>query len=418
MNEAIKRPIAERASNSQRGFVHGRQGLDNVVDIDTRARILDMQATGENVPAIMLYDFAAAFPSVSHDFLFMCLIAAGLPDGLIAFFRALYKGNQVFINLNGEVLWLYEIFAGVLQGCPASGSLLVIALDPCLNALNAHLGKNDLCRAFADDIANVVESISTLLKLSKVFDLIRNASNLGLKIKKCVLIPLGGPLTDGLYTKVQNYLNDHLPQWANVRIQDRGEYLGFGVGPKIKEKVWSKPKAKWDSRARRVSAAKLAPSLGVQQYNARAVPTMSYVAQISPLDASIIKTEKSVIQNVFHVLNNTFPMSLIFRMKAISGPQPMSLQVLSYAARYRAAVTTLTTWRENLDKLNKCRYEDAPMGWLAGTVHSTPWWGTPPIVDYVAEAATGFKGKFNLIAKRGRPTTRAKWPTRHTECSK
>jgi hypothetical protein len=27
---------------------------------------------------------------------------------------------------------------------------------------------------------------------------------------------------------------------------------------------------------------------------------MSYVAQIFPLDASIIKTEKSVIQNVFH----------------------------------------------------------------------------------------------------------------------
>ena len=42
---------------------------------------------------------------------------------MITFFRALYTNNQVYINIDGEVLWLYEAFAHVLQGCPASGSL-------------------------------------------------------------------------------------------------------------------------------------------------------------------------------------------------------------------------------------------------------------------------------------------------------
>ena len=146
MNETIKKPIAKWASSSQRGFVFGRQGLDNVVDVYTRARMADMRAAADKIPAIMLYDYAAAFPSVSHVFLFVCLTAAGLPGGMIAFFRALYTNNQVYVNIDGEILWLYEVLAGVLQGCPASGSLFVIALNPCLIALHAVLGKHDICR--------------------------------------------------------------------------------------------------------------------------------------------------------------------------------------------------------------------------------------------------------------------------------
>ena len=240
----------------------------------------------------------------------------------------------------------------------------------------------------------MVESISTLRKVAKIFDVIKKISNLGLKIKKCVLVPLGGPLTEDLLAKVKNFLNDHVPQWANVRIQDSGEYLGFWVGPKIKEKVWSKAEAKWDSRARSIAAAKLAPSLGVEQYNSRAVSTMGYVAQLFPLHANTLKCEKARIQNVFHILNNTFPLPILFRMKSVKCPQPSSLQALSFAARHRTAVKTLTTWQRNLNELDRCRSDHAPLGWLVGQSHSTPWWDTPPIVDLVAEAASGFQNKF------------------------
>lgn len=141
MNDALKDPIAKWAPRSQRGFVSGRQGLDNVVDIDTQARVLDMLAKAGDAPAIMLYDFAAAFPTINHMFLFLCLSAAGLPKGMTAFFSALYADNQVFANIDGDVILLYEILSGVLQGGPVSGSLFVIALTPCSNALNAALSK-------------------------------------------------------------------------------------------------------------------------------------------------------------------------------------------------------------------------------------------------------------------------------------
>ena len=125
--------------------------------------------------------------------------------------------------MDGEVIWLYEVLAGVLQGCPASGSLFVIAINLCLNAINAAMGKLDICRAFADDIVNVVETIWTLPKIAKVFEVVYNASNLRLKIKKCVLIPLGGPPTQALFERVKMFLATHLPQWSDVRIASCGE---------------------------------------------------------------------------------------------------------------------------------------------------------------------------------------------------
>jgi len=322
-----------------------------------------------------------------------------MPQGMIAFFRALYTDNQVYLNIDGDIIWLYKVFAGVLQGCPLSGSLSVIVMNPCLNALNANLGKNDICRAFADDIANVIESHRTLPKVAKVFDAIRHASNLGLKIKKCVIIPLGGPFSDALKQKIKHFLTEHLPQWASVRIQDSGEYLGFQIGTSIKDKLWRKPEAKWDTRARSIAAAKLAPSIGVQQYNMRAVTTMGYVAQLHPLPASSTKSEKSVVQRIFHVMNNTFPVPLYFRMKDIRAPQPTSLQALSYATRYRTATKTITTWQQNFVQLNKCRSDFAPLDWLAGRAHSPPWWDTPPIIDLVADAANGFNNKFGPLSK-------------------
>ena len=68
---------------------------------------------------------------VAHEYLFMCLAAAQLPDGIINFFKALYTNNHVFANIDGEFIWLFEALSGVLQGCPASGTLFVIGINPC-----------------------------------------------------------------------------------------------------------------------------------------------------------------------------------------------------------------------------------------------------------------------------------------------
>ena len=207
----MTRPVAKWSNQSQRGFVKGRQGLDNVVDVDTNARILELLASKLDVPAIVLYDYAAAFPSVAHAYLFLCLSAAALAPGLIAFFTALYTDNQVYANIDGTVSWLYAVLSGLLQGCPASGSLFLIAINPCLIMINQTIEPNDLCRAFADDIATVIGRIDTLVKIAQVFEVIKRVSNLAVKANKSVIIPLGGPLNDELKAAVQKFLTDEIP---------------------------------------------------------------------------------------------------------------------------------------------------------------------------------------------------------------
>ena len=65
-------------------FVKHRQGLDNVVDIDTRSRIVDMVGRVEgSIGLLALYDFLTAFPSVSHCWLFLALEAAAFPREIV-----------------------------------------------------------------------------------------------------------------------------------------------------------------------------------------------------------------------------------------------------------------------------------------------------------------------------------------------
>ena len=52
------------------------------------------------------------------------------------FLKALYTNNDVYINVEGVVSSFCPVLSGVLQGCPSSGSLFVIAVNPFLVMLD------------------------------------------------------------------------------------------------------------------------------------------------------------------------------------------------------------------------------------------------------------------------------------------
>ena len=72
MNNAIAKKVSNWADDTQNGFVVGRQGLNNIVALDARARAIDhLAAATKNLsiashPALFFFDFCAAFPSVAH----------------------------------------------------------------------------------------------------------------------------------------------------------------------------------------------------------------------------------------------------------------------------------------------------------------------------------------------------------------
>lgn len=71
----------------------------------------------------VLFDFAAAFPSVLEAWPLSVLIAIQAPVGFINTFTSMYPENHAYSKSQGGLVLMFKVFSGVLQGCPPSGAL-------------------------------------------------------------------------------------------------------------------------------------------------------------------------------------------------------------------------------------------------------------------------------------------------------
>ena len=85
-----------------------------------------------NIPILAFFDYAAAFPSVAHAWLLAVLQHSSVPRGFFNAIKTLYSGTKGFCNIGGISQFVFMVLSGVLQGCPLSGTLLVIAMDPIM----------------------------------------------------------------------------------------------------------------------------------------------------------------------------------------------------------------------------------------------------------------------------------------------
>ena len=88
-NSKIKATLTRRSNDLQRGFIAGRSFLRNVVELDTHARTLTNDRAPSDLPCLAFFDFAAAFASICHDWIFAVLEASGWPVGFVN----VIKGN-------------------------------------------------------------------------------------------------------------------------------------------------------------------------------------------------------------------------------------------------------------------------------------------------------------------------------------
>ena len=143
--------LAAWISDMQRGFLSDRSMLANVVDVEHDAQEV---ALTEEAGATFLFDFKAAFPSISHAFIHRILAKLGVPAEFRRMVRSLYDDQRCAIHWGGSTHAGFDIAAGVRQGCPLSPLLFVLVLDPFLRRMHRALPDATI-RAFADDIAVV-----------------------------------------------------------------------------------------------------------------------------------------------------------------------------------------------------------------------------------------------------------------------
>ena len=120
------RNIDARHGSSQESKRNTRHMTDNIFEIESTA--LAHVACAPQDSGVLLTDFAAAYPSVNHSWIFSVLENTGLPDFLCRFLRSIYRDNITYVELAGAKRGQFQMARGVRHDCPASGFLFCIGL--------------------------------------------------------------------------------------------------------------------------------------------------------------------------------------------------------------------------------------------------------------------------------------------------
>jgi len=286
-------PILEKwASSFQKGFLKGRSMIHNIIDVDWHAMTVSLKCPRG---ALLLFDFKAAFPSVSHPFLLNCLHELGLPREAMNFIKSLYSHNKCWIRMQGQDFPGFCMHGGVRQGCPLSPLLFAVCVDILLRTI-VHELPDCICRAFADDIAAVItdwDSQGPILE--RIFWDFQLISNLGLNVNRTICIPLWCHGKE----EIQGLLAQQVPTWAQIHLDTKGKYLGFIIGPGKSAGSWDKPFKKYKDRVSRWSRAGGGMQYAAMAYNVFALSTLLYIAQLEPVPNFVVKEERKQVVSMF-----------------------------------------------------------------------------------------------------------------------
>ena len=185
LNFCISPCVSEGAIETQRGFIHGRQLVQNPVDLDFHMRamalgfrrdhsvhspgLIEVPTPGvaATIPLGVLYDSASDFPSVGHAWLFLVLEAIKIWPAFLCAIRCLYADNHAYADDGGLIIYLFAILSGILQGCPLSGTLFVFVIDPLLWMFRKQIN-SAIIRACADDIGAALRRLEDLAVLYNI----------------------------------------------------------------------------------------------------------------------------------------------------------------------------------------------------------------------------------------------------------
>ena len=198
---------------------------------------------------------------------------------------------------------MFFMWSGVLQGCPLSGSLYVIAANAFLMDLESCMVRNQkmfgVTRSCADDIGAVVYRLRGYSQLARVFRLSACFANLHLKHKKCIEIPLRDPACPDAMAALRTQLCRADPLWASFDFSSSCTYLGFQIGPGATIGAqWVAPLSNHATRTIDFSRQGAPISVLADLYRERALPVLGYVAQLVPLGWKVSQTQRHLISRL------------------------------------------------------------------------------------------------------------------------
>ncbi len=136
----------------------------------------------ENDLGLISLDQEKAFDRVEHAYLYDLLKAFGFGDGFISWVNLLYNEAECMVKIDGGLSVPIKVKRGIRQGCPLSGQLYSLVIEPLLCKLRERLtglhieGSNNLndvkLSAYADDVTVIIrnsEDIKVVLENLKCY---------------------------------------------------------------------------------------------------------------------------------------------------------------------------------------------------------------------------------------------------------
>ena len=346
--------MAANAHQSQRGFIKGRQSALNVAEFECVCHRLAHSLQSPLEAAGLLMDVKAAFPSVSRKWLASVLNKCVASIGLRSILQAMYM-NTAVVDHFGSFLFL--MCTGIAQGDPFSGTAFALCLDPWLRLLASmtDFAGAGICRACADDICLVVDSLWRLLRIAGVFLDMEASTNLCLNFKKCVILPLCANFGHEVRATIEAWLRQNIPTWKNMKIEGSATLLGIVVGPQSGCKGWDKPLLKANLRAAEINRSEAPMSSKVRDYNMKIVSCFGYVGQLLPPPRSIIAKELSVLHKACKLPQSSFTFAAAF--SGFSAVGLITIRSFVLTAIASAIRLSLITCPEVADMVEKLRDE-------------------------------------------------------------
>ena len=219
--------------------------------------------------------------------------------------KALYHLHSVALRLGGRVFEGFAIFAGIKQGCPCSGSLFALALDPFLRYLCMRIPIQLSLRAFADDLGCMLEDlVANLRLLTSAFGLLALAACLKAHPAKTQVAILWNPTridVKGLFESIGG-------DWAKVQINGAIKYLGALLGPDAHRSFWEATTSKYQGAAELLSKLGFATPSALRWYAIAVQSVPAYLCSLQPPSKALIKAEALAITHITNIPHQSIPL--------------------------------------------------------------------------------------------------------------
>lgn len=169
----LKKVISQVVHSDQSYCIPGRSIFDNIAlvrDLLTVAKSLGLNA------GLISLDQQKAFDRVEHQFLWSTFECFGFSPGFISMVKTIYCDIESVLKVNGGLSSPFKVKRGIRQGCPMSGMLYSIAIEPLLHMLRSNLrgfsvpscNKPFILSAYADDVITFVSCKDDIDMLTNV----------------------------------------------------------------------------------------------------------------------------------------------------------------------------------------------------------------------------------------------------------